>query len=401
VLAIATIAATGGAAPLAAQGPGVFEIIASRKQAATEPLLGGISIAHYRGPIGIRFSGALNLTNATDSLRPVGYQAADCRHECRGPGGERAYYQENGFGMFPSIGAWTADADLVFAPVRAVAPLRALLLGFSPYAFAGVGGYGVRPANSADTTHATWSVGGGAHHELLGWLGVGAEARYRRAFSSDSAFAPNWRDNLEYRVGLTVSFGSRHATQVVTPAPVAAPVAVGPCGRVPCETDTASAPGADSRLVSRVLDIADGLVDTPYASGGTTPRGGFDAPGFVRYVFGEQGVSLPATVREMAGVGSGVSTNVNALRPGDLLFFANEGMIPNHVAIYAGRGRIIHSTASGNGVRYDTLDADARGRWFDDHLVAVRRIGAAGGGPEGRALPNGADRAPRPRGGAR
>ena len=56
------------AAPLGAQGPGVFEVIASRRQAPTEPLLGGISLAHYHGPIGLRFSGALNLTNTQDSV---------------------------------------------------------------------------------------------------------------------------------------------------------------------------------------------------------------------------------------------------------------------------------------------------------------------------------------------
>jgi hypothetical protein len=195
------------ATPLGAQGPGVFEVIASRKQAATEPLLGGIALAHYHGPIGLRFSGALNLTNAQDSVQAMAGQSGYCRSECRGP--SRDGHNDHA-GMIPSLGGWTADADLIFAPVRAVAPLRALLLGFSPYAFAGIGGYGTRPTNAVDTTRATWSLGAGAHHELLGWLGVGGEARYRRPFSRDSVtFGQGWRDNLEYRAGLTVSFGGR------------------------------------------------------------------------------------------------------------------------------------------------------------------------------------------------
>jgi len=387
------------AAPLGAQGPGVFEVIASRKQPSTEPLLGGIALAHYHGPIGLRFSGALNLTNAQDSVQPMPVQSGYCRHECRGPSRRDGYYDN--VGMFPSIGAWTADADLIFAPVRAVAPLRALLLGFSPYAFAGIGGYGARPANGVDTTHATWSLGAGAHHELLGWLGVGGEARYRRPFSSDSAvFRQGWRDNLEYRVGLTVSFGGRrHAA----PAPVASPEppVAGPCGRVPCAPDTATATAADPRFASRVLDVADGLVDTPYLAGGSSPRG-FDAAGFVRYVFGEQGVTLPRTASEMAGVGSDVPTRVGALRPGDLLFFANDGTNINHVAIYAGRNRIIHSTATGNGVRYDTLGEDERGRWFADHLVSARRISPAAGQETRDSAPaDRPDRAPRPQGASR
>jgi hypothetical protein len=389
------------AVPLGAQGPGVFEVIASRKQAATEPLLGGISLAHYHGPIGLRFSGALNLTNAQDSVQPMPVQSGYCRRECRGPSSRDGYYDNAG--MFPSLGAWTADVDLIFAPVRAVAPLRALLLGFSPYAFAGVGGYGTRPTNAVDTTHATWSLGAGAHHDLLGWLGVGGEARYRRPFSSDSvAFGQGWRDNLEYRVGLTVSFGGRRRA---TPAPMAAaePPIAGPCGRVPCAPDTNTATISDPRFASRVLDVADGLVDTPYLAGGSSPRG-FDAAGFVRYVFGEQGVSLPRTARAMASVGADVPTRDGELRPGDLLFFANDGTNINHVAIYAGRDRIIHSTATGNGVRYDTLGEDERGRWFADHLVSARRISPApdGQGPRDSGDPaERPDRAPRPQGASR
>ena len=387
------------AAPLGAQGPGVFEMIASRKQPATEPLLGGIALAHYHGPIGLRFSGALNLSNRQDSLQPMPVQSEYCRRECRGPSRRDGYYDNTG--MFPSIGAWTADADLIFAPVRAVAPLRALLLGFSPYAFAGVGGYGMRPANAVDTTRATWSLGAGAHHELLGWLGVGAEARYRRPFSSDSAFGQQWRDNLEYRAGLTVSFGGRRRAAVPATAPE--PAVAGPCGRVPCPPENAEATAGDPRFASRVLDVADGLVDAPYLAGGSTARG-FDATGFVRYVFAEQGVSLPRTAREMAGVGTEVSTRVAELRPGDLLFFANDGTNINHVAIYAGRNRIIHATATGNGVRYDTLAEDERGQWFSDHLVSARRVAPAADGQGSRDNIDSTDRpdrAPRPQGASR
>jgi cell wall-associated NlpC family hydrolase len=181
-------------------------------------------------------------------------------------------------------------------------------------------------------------------------------------------------------------------------------VAGTPCGRVPCRADTASTMPAtvDPRLASRVLDVADGLINTPYVPGGTTPRGGFDAAGFVRYVFEQQGVSLPRTVKEMATTGSDVSTRVGALRPGDLLFFANDGTSINHVAIYAGRDRIIHSTATGNGVRYDTLGEDERGRWFADHLVSARRISSASAGSTDSADPSARpDRAPRPQGASR
>ena len=110
---------------------------------------------------------------------------------------------------------------------------------------------------------------------------------------------------------------------------------------------------------------------------------GFDAAGFVQYVFAEEGVSLPRTAHAIAELGETISTRIGSLRPGDLLFFGNDGISIDHVAIYAGHDRIIHATASGGGVRYDVLGEGERGEWFTDHIVTARRIVA-----EGRARPN-------------
>jgi cell wall-associated NlpC family hydrolase len=136
-------------------------------------------------------------------------------------------------------------------------------------------------------------------------------------------------------------------------------------------------------MASRVLDEAESHLNTPYRQGGATPQAGFDAAGFVRYVFGRaqfelgmKGEELPRTARELAKLGDQVPLRIGSVRPGDLLFFASDGRHIDHVAIYAGHDRIIHATASGSGVRYDVLSDGPRGRWFADHLVSARRLTA-------------------------
>jgi cell wall-associated NlpC family hydrolase len=136
-------------------------------------------------------------------------------------------------------------------------------------------------------------------------------------------------------------------------------------------------PSAPAPSAPRVIGTAEEYLGVPYKWGGTSPKTGFDCSGYVRYVFGEHGVRLPRTSREQARAGDQVPPRVRSLRQGDLVMFAESGKTISHVAIYAGGGRIIHSSSSGHGVRYDDLDT-RRGQWFVAHMVAARRLVADG-----------------------
>ena len=86
----------------------------------------------------------------------------------------------------------------------------------------------------------------------------------------------------------------------------------------------------------------------------------------------KHGVRLPRTAGEQAQVGEAIPSDWRAVSAGDLVMFEDGDRI-SHVAIYAGRNRIIHASSSGGGVRYDDLST-RRGEWFADHMVAARRV---------------------------
>ena len=150
-------------------------------------------------------------------------------------------------------------------------------------------------------------------------------------------------------------------------AAVAMRIALRPCSRrrLVCRAASVS--------VASVIRTANRYEGIRYSYGGASPTKGFDCSGFVQYVFSRHGVALPRTSRQIAELGEPVPLNRDDLREGDLLFFAGNGTRIDHVAIYLGDDHIIHSTASGGGVRIESLTS-ARGEWFDRRMVAARRL---------------------------
>ena len=135
--------------------------------------------------------------------------------------------------------------------------------------------------------------------------------------------------------------------------------------------NSAGAAGAESDggLRSAIVVRALTLIDTPYRYGGTTPQGGFDCSGLVRYVYDTVGAGqLPRRAEDIGKVG--VPITRSQLEPGDLVFFNTLARAYSHVAIYIGDGRFIHAPVRGGRVRIEALNA----RYWNARFDGARRV---------------------------
>lgn len=300
-----------------------------------------------------------------------------------GLGGAALTMSSNGFGVRASAGfnrrfdgygvatvPWTADVDL-FINSSALGQVIGIAMGsFMPVGFVGIGQQGIDEPGGASSSVTTLSYGAGASVPLFADLRLSAELRQRRLLSEASAFAPAGMGNgREIRLALT--FGSRSGARPASRT-------TGRRGGGDVILAGGSRGSAASASARAVLATADQYLGSPYKYGGEDPRTGIDCSAFTQLVFRRNGVSIPRTSRQQVHVGREVLLDVDAMRPGDLLFFASNGSRIDHVAIYAGDYRIVHATASGGEVRYDDLRT-RRGEWFMTHMVAARRVLDQGG----------------------
>ncbi|MBU3113216.1 C40 family peptidase [Clostridium lacusfryxellense] len=96
---------------------------------------------------------------------------------------------------------------------------------------------------------------------------------------------------------------------------------------------------------SNIVYLAKQYIGTPYKRGGTTTAG-FDCSGFTMYIYNRFKVKLPRTAKDQTSKGTAIKKS--ALKPGDLIFF---GKPINHVGIYIGSGKFIHSPKPGAKVK--------------------------------------------------
>jgi peptidoglycan DL-endopeptidase CwlO len=101
-----------------------------------------------------------------------------------------------------------------------------------------------------------------------------------------------------------------------------------------------------------VVGIAQRYLGIPYLWGGASPRTGFDCSGLVLYVYAQVGIQLSHGATDQQRASQPVP--LNALQPGDLVFYGNASY-SYHVAIYVGGGQTIEAARTGTLVRYGVV----------------------------------------------
>ncbi|MFC9814522.1 C40 family peptidase [Streptomyces virginiae] len=122
--------------------------------------------------------------------------------------------------------------------------------------------------------------------------------------------------------------------------------------KAPQGTGTVSAPATGS--AAAIVNFARAQVGKAYVMGGTGPSS-FDCSGLVQAAYRQAGISLPRMSQAQSSAGTSVS--LNALQPGDILFWGSKGNA-YHVAIYVGGGKFVGAQNPSTGIVERNLSYD-------------------------------------------
>ncbi len=136
-------------------------------------------------------------------------------------------------------------------------------------------------------------------------------------------------------------------------------------------TDLITYPAAQNGVGAEIAAQALTYQGIYYIYGGTSPRG-FDCSGLVYYLYHGKGFNN-VTRRASTQFNDGDKISIEELQPGDPVFFSRyDSNSLEHVGIYIGEGKFIHSPSTGKTIRIDTL---LSGYYAREYWGAVRIYG--------------------------
>jgi len=132
----------------------------------------------------------------------------------------------------------------------------------------------------------------------------------------------------------------------------------------------AATSSTQSSVSKKVIATGKQFLGTPYKFGATAGnKKAFDCSSFTQYVFKKNGMNIPRSSKQQAKIGKKVAKK--QLQTGDLVFSdTNRDGAINHVAIYMGNGKILHTYKRGIGVTISNF----KGSTWDKTFVTARRV---------------------------
>jgi hypothetical protein len=173
-----------------------------------------------------------------------------------------------------------------------------------------------------------------------------------------------WRAPAVASGVLGLSISAACASSGVAPKPFPVPPASAGRPAMPAPLPTVMPVSQDGFAIART---ALSLRGVPYRLGGAD-MSGFDCSGLVQYVFALHGMGMPRVVRDQVRLGQAIA--LDALEPGDLVFFETEDDRVSHVGIVIGGDQFVHAPNARGVVRVNRLTS---GYW-GERVVAARRL---------------------------
>ncbi|MGR9086615.1 MAG: C40 family peptidase [Gammaproteobacteria bacterium] len=122
-----------------------------------------------------------------------------------------------------------------------------------------------------------------------------------------------------------------------------------------------------------VAQYALSLLGSPYRLGKASKIEGFDCSGLVQHVYERHGIMLPRTAQEMASVLP--HTDLENLRPGDLVFFDTSGGVYSHVGVLVGGDEFVHASSRKSG---KVMISHLNNPYWRKHFTGARRTPLTG-----------------------
>lgn len=117
-------------------------------------------------------------------------------------------------------------------------------------------------------------------------------------------------------------------------------------------------------LREKIIKISMSYLGIEYWPGGQDTHYGMDCSGFTQLVYKSVGINIPRSA--YAQYLKSVKVSKSFLEKGDLVFFSTKWLGINHVGIYIGHNKFIHSPSIGKCIKIDLLNS----RYWEPRFIS-------------------------------